>query len=300
MSQETIDRTFTVTSPARLAVHNVRGLVKIRPGAPGQIAVTAVKHTQTGNADRTRLELEQAADGQVTIAARFDSSATFFFWNPQPCRVDFTIQVPPEACRLQASGVSNSLEVSGLQGEFTLSSVSGKVTLQDLAGALKLNTVSGDVRADRLTLTAPLEVETVSGAVRVRASSVAALQGNTVSGDVMLETALGAGPYDVSSVSGDVGFLVPPATACDMELKTLSGDLATDLAVTARSRSRGRQIVEINGGGVEVSLNSVSGSLTMMCRLDEESAPAGAASRQEILERIERGELSVEDALHQL
>jgi hypothetical protein len=117
----------------------------------------------------------------------------------------------------------------------------------------------------------------------------------------MLETALGAGPYDVSSVSGDIGFLVPPATACEMELRTLSGDLATDLAVTSRSRSRGRQVLEINGGGVEVAVNSVSGSLTIMCALDDAALQRESpASRQEILERVERGELSVAEALHQL
>jgi putative adhesin len=308
MSQETIERetlarTFTVPSPAHLTISNVRGAVRIMPGAPGQVAVTAVKHTHTGNADRTRLQLEQAADGRVTIAARFDPSAIIFFGNHQPCRVDFTIQAPPTACSITANGVSNSLDLNSLQGEFDLRTVSGAVTLHDLAGGLAINSVSGDVRGEHISLTAPLEVETVSGEVRLRQSLIPAMRGNTVSGDVMLETTLGAGPYDFSSVSGDIGLLVPPATACELELHTLSGDIATDLPVTSRSRSMGHQSLELNGGGVEVNVHSVSGSLTLMCTLDEATSlselnPSG--SRQEILERLERGELSVEDALQQL
>ncbi len=305
MTQETIERTFTVPSPARLTVSNVRSAVHITPGEPGQITVTAVKHTQTGNADRTRLEFEQADDGRVTIAARFDSSALFFFWNHQPCRVDFIIQVPPTACSLTANGVSNSLDLGGLQGEFDLQTVSGEVTLSDLAGRLKLNSVGGDVRGERIALTAPFDVETVSGAVRLRESTIPAARGNTVSGDVMLETALGAGPYNFSSVSGDIGLLVPSTTACEMELSTLSGDLATDLPVTSRSRSIGHQHLEINRGGVGVHVRSVSGSLTIMGALEEsasqpESNSSAQGSRHEILERVERGELSVEDALREL
>lgn len=305
MTQETTERTFTVSSPARLTVSNVRGAVRITPGEPGRISVTAVKHTQTGNAERTRLELEQAEDGQVTIAVRFDSGAWFFFWDHQPCRVDFIIHMPPTACVVTANGVSNSLDLSGLQGEFDLRTVSGEVLLQDVAGELKLHSVSGEVRGAGIVLLAPLEVETVSGAVRLRQSQIPAAHGSTVSGDVMLETTLGAGPYDFSSVSGDVGLLVPPATACEVELNTLSGDLATDLAVTSRSRSMGHQQLEINGGGGEIHVRSVSGGLTVMSMLEEDTPPvesnsSSPASRQAILERVERGELSVEDALQQL
>lgn len=305
MTQETIERTFTVPAPARLSVSNVRGAVRITPGAPGQIAVTAVKHTQTGNADRTRLELEQAPDGAVTIAVRFDPAALLFFWNHQPCRVDFIIQAPPTACVITVNGVSNSLDMSGLEGEFDLHTVSGEVLLYDLAGALRLHSVSGDVRGDRIVLTAPLEVETVSGAVRLRESRIPAARANTVSGDVMLQTTLGAGPYDFSGVSGDIGLMVPLATQCALELSTLSGDLTTDLAVTGRSRSMGHRSLAINGGGVEVQVQSVSGNLTVMgasqANMPEaESDVSVQASRQVILERVERGELSVADALQQL
>jgi hypothetical protein len=301
MTQETTERTFSVPSPARLTVSNVRGAVTIAPGEPGRIAVTAVKHTHTGNADRTRLELEQSADGSVTIAARFDSDFMFFFLNRQPCRVDFTIRVPPSASVVHVGGVSSSVEMSGLSGEFDVHTVSGDVILRDLAGMLKLNSVSGGVRGERLALSAPLDVETVSGEVHLRECNLPAARGRTVSGDVMLQTPLGDGPYHFSSVSGEIGLWVPAGTACEMALHSLSGDVATDLPVTSRSRSPGRARLDVNGGGAEVRVHSVSGGLSLMSALGE-TAPNDPApiSRQEILERIERGELSVEDALRVL
>lgn len=298
MPQETIERTFTIPSPAHLTVSNVRGTVIITPGEPGQMSVTAVKHTNTGNANQTRVELEQAEDGSVIVAARFDPSAFFFFLNHQPCRVDFIIYAPPTANVITANGVSNSLEMSGLQGVFDLHTVSGDALLKNLAGELKLHSVSGDVYGEGLQLIAPLHIETVSGAVRLRASAIPAAQGNTVSGDVMLETALGDGPYNFSSVSGDIGLLAPPATACELVLNTLSGDLSTDLAMTSRSRSLGHQRLEVNGGGAEVHVRSVSGSLALMGALT--AAPGPSLSRHEVLERVERGELSVSEALQQL
>ena len=44
MSQETIEQTFEVPTPAQLKLENVRGSVVIQPGEDDQIQVTAVKH----------------------------------------------------------------------------------------------------------------------------------------------------------------------------------------------------------------------------------------------------------------
>ena len=43
MTQETTERTFTVSSPARLAVSNVRGAVRITELMPGNIRTVCAK-----------------------------------------------------------------------------------------------------------------------------------------------------------------------------------------------------------------------------------------------------------------
>jgi hypothetical protein len=55
MSQETIEQTFQVPTPAKLKLENVRGSVVIQPAEDGLIRVTAVKHLKTGDADQNRV-----------------------------------------------------------------------------------------------------------------------------------------------------------------------------------------------------------------------------------------------------
>jgi hypothetical protein len=58
------------------------------------------------------------------------------------------------------------------------------------------------------------------------------------------------------------------------------------------------------GGGVRVNLSTVSGSLILDTlsgkEVKIESAPASTPSRQEILDKIERGEMSVDEGIQAL
>ena len=69
MAEETIERKFNVTGMAVLRVGNISGLVDVQPGEEGVIAVTAVKHTGSGDADRTQVEITQAEDGECGVVA---------------------------------------------------------------------------------------------------------------------------------------------------------------------------------------------------------------------------------------
>jgi hypothetical protein len=88
-------------------------------------------------------------------------------------------------------------------------------------------------------------------------------------------------------------------------LHSLSGDLVSVFPNTGYSRQHGFQTVNVQGGGVKIALNSVSGDLRLDC--DGEIPPsvdplktASDENRLALLERVERGELTVEEALDKL
>jgi hypothetical protein len=304
MSDETIEQTFQVPADAsaRLDVSNIRGSVEVLPGEAGVIRITAVKQPQTGDLDHTEVNVSQAEDGSVKAEVKFREGWRILGVS-KPCKVSFTAHVPPQ-CTVHANGVSNSLKIQGLEGGFEVSSVSGEIALNALSGSLKLTTVSGDV--DGETLQGNLQFQTVSGDVRLKESNLTAVTGNTVSGDIALQTALAEGPYTVRSVSGDLRLIVPVDTHCTAEVKGVSGKVHTTFPQAAYQHKNGSHIVEIQGGGVPVKLSGVSGDLWIGPAEGEipEPAPASAQatqpagpSRKEILDKIERGELSVEDGL---
>jgi hypothetical protein len=313
MAEETFEKTFSVPAPARLALSNIRGSVKIASGPEGQISVLAIKYTNSGDAQGTEVILTQEEDGSVKVETRFRENGGWLF-NRTPCKVDYMVGVPRQ-CSMKVSGVSNETEIEGVEGEIKVSSVSGSIRLSEIGGALKVNAVSGGVTGERLA--GPLVFETVSGGVSLAGSSLPSIEGSTVSGGITAETALGEGPYRFKSVSGGVTLRVPANTACTVELESLSGRIHSNLPQTNYHSTRrhgpgGREVAELNGGGVRVAANSVSGGLRLEV-LGGDGKAAGAASdgqaapgrpadaqprpsKMEILERVERGEITPEEA----
>jgi Toastrack DUF4097 len=273
---EITQRTFAVTSPVHLNLSNIRGSVEIRPGQDGVIQVTATKVATTGDAKRTEIELLQETDGTVKVATRFPEGAWSWLFGSFPCQVDYVVEAPRK-CFLMINGVSSQTLAEGFEGEFSFQSVSGEMILRNLTGPVKVNSVSGDAVLAELTgglhlktvsgkvsgkrIHGPVHLHTVSGEVALEESNLPSVEASTVSAGMIYQTALGEGPYRFNSVSGDVELLVPSETRCSAELHAISGKLSTKIPATSTSRQNGNQTLEIQGGGVKVSLNSVSGDM---------------------------------------
>jgi len=327
MSEEILEQTFQVAAPARLKLSNIRGSVEIQAGDPGVISVHAVKHN--GSNRQTTIEMSQAEDGTVVVETREPEAVWRLLSFSSPAKVDYKVSVPP-SCSLRISCVSSSMSMTGISGDFSLHTVSGSVSLQQLTGPVKINSVSGNVTGSQLT--GELSLETVSGDIRLDDSDLPSVHGSTVSGDLYLQTALGGGPYKLNSVSGDVHFVVPADTACTAEVHGVSGNLTTTLPLTTQIRRSGSSSIQIQGGGVPVKLSSVSGDLWIGQPGDEPgkgrpeavipSTPPAAPmpptppmppappeppvsqptplTTAEILAMVERGELSVDEAIRRM
>jgi hypothetical protein len=318
MSDETIERKYEVTAPARLVISNVRGSVTIQPGESNVIEVKAIKHGSFDN-DRNLVEMTQDADGSVRVETR--SNEALFGFLSHPPKVDYSVRVP-QGIHLDASCISSSLKVSDLEGVFKLKTISGDVGLTKLSGPLKLGAVSGDISGSQLSGT--LDLNTVSGDVNLSESSFPSVDGSTVSGDIFLQTPISAGPYHFGSVSGSIRMFVPADTHCNVELNSVSGSIRSSLPASATSMGHGMKVTQVQGGGTAVRLRSVSGGVSIETEgmpvnpvstsspapespvppappvspiSPTPTAPQETLSTSEILQRIERGEMTVDEAL---
>jgi hypothetical protein len=305
MSQEITETKFDVGSPSKLRLRNIRGSVDIHVGDVGVIEVTAVKHIKSGNPDLTEIKIIQADDGSVDVQTEYENSVANWFGLNKPCKVDYVVIVP-EDCDVNASGVSCPLSVNGLKGFIDISSVSGGLSLSDLSGSLKISTVSGSIKAEKLT--GELDANSVSGRIRVMQSQLQKATFKTVSGNMVVETPLDEGPYLFKGISGNVTLVVPEDTACIARTKSVSGRLRTSLNITKDGRYGSKGLVEIHGGGPEVVYRCVSGSLRIVRFEDEKiiepektrDLPLQPKNQIEILQKIENGDITVEDALKEL
>lgn len=310
---ETIEQTFTVTGIPTVRVDNIRGKIEVFPGESGEVRITAVKYAE--GADRTEIKMYQNDDGEIVIKTKYqDSVLGWLGFLNKPARVDYTVVVPP-ACNLSANSVSGEAFVRDLTGDLKINSVSGAVFVENVSGTLTLNTVSGKMEGKRLS--GPLTLDSVSGKVVLTESNLPTLKANTVSGNLTLETPLGEGPYRVDSVSGKLMLIVPDGSNCSASVSSVSGSINTNLpkAEVWKNGAPGarHQRIRVGEGGPEIKLSSVSGSLHIVTpdyvqtSAEPVAIPAtpvvptkAKPSQMDILERIARGELSVEDGLHAL
>jgi DUF4097 and DUF4098 domain-containing protein YvlB len=302
MSEDKIEKSFNVKLPARLTISNISGSVRVQPSEEDIIQVIAVKNPHTGDPQRTEIEITQDATGAVTASTRFPEGAWGWLLGSHPCDVDYTVKAPRQ-CSINVTSVSSFVMLEGFTGDCSVNSVSGDIKLVTLDGALRIHTVSGRIAGEKMTGT--LDLDSVSGDQEFKGSILSSVHSNTISGRVNLNTSLAAGPYHFKSVSGNVRLTMPASTHCSCELHTISGKLTSAFPVTSQSLSRTNQTMDVQGGGVLVELNSVSGDLSLDSDGVISSTPVVEASRssvdsKDILERISRGELSVDEGIAKL
>lgn len=300
MPQESIEKTFEVESPAKLIVKNIRGSIVIKPGDEGQIKINAVKHLDSGFPEETNIEISQNGNGEVCVTTQHTHNG---FWKSgRPCKVDYQI-FAPKSCSVNLKTVSSSADVEGLEGDFKINSVSGTVKLTELSGSINAKNVSGKLLGENLS--GPAKLESISGEIRAEDSNLLSLNSTTVSGSAIIHTDLGDGPYKLSSISGSAKLVVPENTKCSVHAKSISGRFHTDLNASFSSINRRSWDVDLEGGGTEIRMNSVSGNLYVVTSEDVSGVTPRVKhktreERFEVLTQLEGGNISVEDALSKL
>jgi hypothetical protein len=277
----------------------------------------------------TRVEMEQQGSRVVVRTTRLrDGFWAFVRWLGGVAQVDYTVRVPRH-CNVVVDLVSGRLTLDGIQGNVIARTVSAGMDVTDVTGNLAASTVSGGVAATSVAGRAALR--TVSGPVRAIHSRFDSLAAQTVSGALELETPLQQnGSYEFHTVSGDVLLAVPRDTRCSADVQGVSASIRSDLPADIRRVKSSHWQADVNGGGTPIRVRSVSGGLRIaeegavtllptptpqppaaepapeVRHLTQEPArPTAEASAEQpsresvmmlILQAVERGELSVEEA----
>jgi DUF4097 and DUF4098 domain-containing protein YvlB len=314
MAEDVLDRTFPISGDARLELSNIRGTVVVTAGSDDQIHILAVKHTETGDAENTNVNVEQRGEGYIHVETSYQVF-TGWFSGRKPCRVDYYVKVPSR-CSLKLSGVSSSIQVEGVQGKAKVRTVSGPISLTNLGGGLELDGVSGDIDVSHLD--GELAFKTVSGDLQIRESNLQEVRGSTVSGNVTIQSPVRAS-YELRSVSGNARLVLPEGNACTVKKSSISGRLRTskpaNSSTAASSRTSGReQTLDIEGGGPVIRYSSISGDIFVDYtgeaeisgtrpendKPEQKEPKQEEPERLEILELIESGQISVEEGIERL
>ena len=332
---QTVEKTFAVDGMPRLRVQNVSGETAIRVGEPGQVRVVARKRVKGGSSDRAKrllenveVRIEQRGNDIFVEPHLYEQERSWLdLFRGKRFRVDFEITVPRETA-VNAQTVSGDLDLHGTRGPARVESVSGDVNIEDVQGPIRIKSVSGDVQFTDYV--GAVEGSFVSGDVDIR-GRVHSCELHTVSGDISidLEPEIGGRESRLKTISGDVEVgLITASCVCDFH--TASGDLECEVPARIVREGRKDRTVVIGDGRSRLAVKTVSGDLTIKpasSSVAEEPAatrestesevesefesdhdpertapmpPPQSAKVRDLLERLARGEVSVDEVAAKL
>lgn len=154
--------------------------------------------------------------------------------------------------QLQLSTAAGDINLSGIAQQITIQSASGDITTsQCRSQTLAVTTASGDIHCGVCTQT--LDLTTASGDIQATAATQASIQ--TASGDVALHIDTPT-HTTIRTASGDINVHIQTGFVTDVNAKTLSGDIHSNLTFDADSTSA--EAVD-----VQLHIQSLSGDIAI-------------------------------------
>jgi Putative adhesin len=257
-SESIIEQQFPVGEGPGVSLDTVSGRVTIRASEERFIRVRARKYGRPEAVGNTDIEFSSEGD---LLTVRTKGRSGGILGGDGVCSVDFDLSVP-RGCRIHVHTVSASVDIRAVGGAVDIHTVSGSVFLDEATDSSSIHTVSGSCNGH--SLEGELRLNTVSGSAAISSSHLHVFELESVSGSITLETALAlSGRYRAKTVSGAVRLQVPDDTGITVHLGSVSGRIHSELPSALEKVGFGGWHGEINGGGAELHVNSVSGSVTI-------------------------------------
>lgn len=180
------------------------------------------------------------------------------FLGPDTARARISILVPRHTA-LNLGTVTADVLASGLIGSARINTVSGEIQVESHRGDVAARAVSGEIGVSDHH--GPLHTQTVSGEITA-SGAISPFDSETASGKTFLDITGPAGHIATKTVSGHSTVRVDGDLGVHYALNSVSGKVSIDGQVGDLRTG------QLPGGGetVEITANSVSGSLTILRR----------------------------------
>lgn len=224
--REEFHQTYPLAANGRIELDNINGAVHISVWDQNQVKLDAVK--RAGDDERLKnIEIRvNARPDTISVETHYHDSDNGWgrHTHNNPGWVEYTLTVPRSARLDEIKLINGSLDIDGVSGEVRASCINGTLNARSLGGRAKLETINGALKA---------EFEHLANSV------------------------------DLSSVNGSVHLTLPSDAKASIEASTIHGGIDNDFGLhTNNHRWVGHDMRgELGGGGTEISLHNVNGSI---------------------------------------
>lgn len=255
---ERFSRKVRIGRDGRLSIGNIAGDITVTAGSGDEVSIEAVKRTTGDRDELARVQiLVDERPGRVEVRTEHEQNRRDRNGRSDHVAVDYTITMPSTAS-LDMHSVSGSLKVTGLRGSVRAETISGDVVAADSPKVELAKSVSGNVTLSGVSTDGDLAAGSISGSVIARTLKVHGLDLNTVSGDVKVSDVTcerlaaksisggveydGAiakgGTYDFNVHSGTVRLTLANPAGFVLNANSFSGSVRSDLPMTIGGDAR--------------------------------------------------------------
>jgi hypothetical protein len=291
---ETITRTVNIGANGELNLSNLSGNIIVSRGGGNTVTIEIVKTARAATAAEAQEALKLVTveilvrGGRAEVTTRYPGSRG----DRRNLNVSTAYTVTaPAGTRVIVRSISGSIRVTDIEGELSLETTSGNVTATGAARLASAKSVSGNVQVSDIRTDTSVEASSMSGNVTLRNVEARRLALNSISGNVTVEdascgrveaqtmsgtvvyggTLMPKGRYDLKSHSGDVRLRLDGRTGFELDARTFSGAIRSDLPLTTRAGdtvrgpgARGRAFRGTFGdGSAVINASTFSGSVVI-------------------------------------
>lgn len=219
-----------------LSVQNTNGSLDIAKWNESRVLVEATKTVEALGRSRAeeamnalRIEIDHH-HGRLEIRTELPKNSegvmSWLFGRRVRARVAYRIRVP-SGVDVQATTVNGNVTVEAVDGQVSAKTTNGQIRISGAGAGTSASTTNGSIRAEFRELA-------------------------------------GIGGIDLRTTNGGITVYAPADVQCSLRASTVNGAVSTDFAISGvHSRSRKRLHGDINGGGRELSLKTVNGSIQL-------------------------------------
>lgn len=217
---------FKVGKHPTITVNNPYGAVVVRAGAPHEVSVTAILHSDKVEIDQTK------SRNRVELISHLLPGA-----DPNTAMVEYEIQVPPEA-NLSLHSDSGRIHAEKLRGDVAMEGSSAAMEVVDCAdGHVHVRTLNGPVNLTNVQ-NGHVEIMSMGGDVVLMGVSGPLVSVNSNSGKIQYTGDFAdEGEYDFTSHTGDIEAIAPAYASIDVLAHSNQGRVDSDFSLEPKHTS---------------------------------------------------------------
>lgn len=258
-TNEKFQRSFALSTGGTLRVENYKGTIHVTGSSNQQVIVNVVKRFEGGSESDRKWWMENIKvtfnndSNHVTIKVEYPNWNCVFCWTDHNFTdaVELEIQAPSHT-NLDIDGYKPDIQVSSIQGDIRIKSYKAPMRIESTSGAIHIDTYKDVIHLKNVAVRGELQVNSYKAEADIDAKSL--------QGSARLETE-----------KGSILLRVPQEVGLDVNFS--GGRRAvfrSDFALSSGTGDRGHEVRgTVNGGGVQVSLRTERGSITIEKRAGE-------------------------------